>query len=186
MVQDMAYPSLEVIEQDDLQSLLPYIYQPQPGQARIQRVGLDTGYILDNAQALLQDFDPELTIEDLELSFFQHKDKNGLYRQLQAIYVAIWALALGSSFPLDYLDIFTEFLWRHDQLPGKIQSKRQQAEQIIFYTNKLWRMKEIDFSDLARHLLTFVRLNDKEARAVSMKLALHFRKAYQHFFDHLL
>lgn len=140
---------------------------------------------LANFAALLDDLDFTAELDLLGIGRFQFLRRKQMTIELRGLYTAIWRLALARSFPQDAENMFNVFLQRYGQAhPGKLPT------QIIERARQYWGMLEpagdADFSEVARHLSSFIEREEKDQRPLILKLALHIRSAYRFIFERLI
>lgn len=140
---------------------------------------------LENFAALLEnaDFTPELEVMGIgRLNFVRRRQ---MLVEWRGLYIALWRLALGRSFPDDADAMFEEFLqtWtisHPDQLTAKAVERGREY----------WGMIEVrgdsDFSYVAKHLCSFFMQDEKKQKAMALGLILHIRKYYKLIFDRLI
>ncbi len=138
-----------------------------------------------NFSALIDDFDFTGELDLLGIGRFQFLRRRQMIIELRGLYTAVWRLALGRSFPHDAANMFEIFLERYGQAhTGKL------ATQIIERARQYWGMLEPagdgDFSDVARHLSSFIEREEKDQRPLILKLALNIRRAYRFIFERLI
>ena len=140
----------------------------------------------ENFRALLDDmvFFEELAI--LGLGRFQFARRRKMVDEFRGMYMAVWRLALGSSFPERADAIFADFCREYLR-----RSRDRHAEDVVRKAESYWTMlREAatkDFLSLAEHLANLAARHDEDhRRAVVLKLALHIRAMYRLIFDHLI
>ena len=141
----------------------------------------------ENFRALLDDrcFFEELAI--LGLGRCQFSRRRRMVADFRGVYMAVWRLALGSSFPGEADAMFSSFC--RDYLR---RSRDRNAQEVVQKAKEYWDMLRDapakDFRRLAEHLATLsARQGDDEHRqAVILKLALHIRAMYRLIFDRLI
>lgn len=140
---------------------------------------------LENFAALLDDADFIAELELMGIGRLQFLRRRQMLTELRGLYMALWRLALASSFPEDAERMFGFFLRRYREThPDRISA------QIVLRAREYWGMIEprgdTDFREVARHLTSFLIQDDKQARSMNLKLVLHIRKAYRLIFDRLI
>lgn len=140
---------------------------------------------LANFAALIDDFSYDLELEMLGIGRFQFLRRKQMLIELRGLYIALWRLALGRSFPHAADNMFTIFLRRYERNHGgKIASR------VVERASQYWGMLEpagdSDFSEVSRHLASFTEREDKEQTPLVLKLALQIRAAYRFIFDRLI
>ena len=118
---------------------------------------------LENFAALLEDADFTAELELMGIGRMQFMRRRQMLVEWRGLYMALWRLALSSSFPQDAEHIFATFLHAYRIAKG-----------------------DADFSDVARHLGSFSVQDEKQARSLTLRLVLHIRRAYKIIFDRLI
>lgn len=140
---------------------------------------------LANFAVLLDDLDFSQELELLGIGRLQFLRRKQMLIELRGLFIAIWRLALGRSFPHEADEMLRIFIRRyaegHAGKPGA---------QIVERAGQYWRMLEPggdgDFSDVARHLLSFVDRDQDDVAPLVLRLALRIRSAYRFIFDRLI
>lgn len=140
---------------------------------------------LENFAALLDDADFTAELELMGIGRMQFMRRRQMLVEWRGLYMALWRLALASSFPQDAERMFATFLRSyHAAHPDKLGSR------IIERAQEYWGMLQpkgdADFSDVARHLGSFSVQDEKQARSLTLRLVLHIRRAYKIIFDRLI
>ncbi|MCD7982844.1 MAG: hypothetical protein LUG19_01150 [Desulfovibrio sp.] len=140
---------------------------------------------LENFAALLDDADFTAELELMGIGRMQFMRRRQMLVEWRGLYIALWRLALASSFPQDAERMFATFLRSyHAAHPDKLGSR------IIERAQEYWGMLQpkgdADFSDVARHLGSFSVQDEKQARSLTLRLVLHIRRAYKIIFDRLI
>ena len=148
---------------------------PQPKSAQCSPLAVSASVVdatLDKFAALLADAD---YVQELEI----------LITELTGLYMALWRLALGRSFPQDADRMFAMFLERY----GRGNPGRRSAH-ILERAREYWSMLapqgDADFSPVARHLTSFSTRDAAHAKSMDLKLVLHIRKFYNLIFERLI
>ncbi|WP_165072147.1 hypothetical protein [Desulfovibrio sp. ZJ200] len=140
---------------------------------------------LENFAALLEDADFTSELELMGIGRMQFLRRRQMLVEWRGLYMALWRLALASSFPQDAEDIFETFLRSYQAThPDKVSARIM--ERAREYWGMLQPKGNSDFSDLARHLGSFSSQDEKQARSLTLRLVLHIRKAYRIIFDRLI
>lgn len=142
--------------------------------------------LVRNFTALLNDMDYRPALDILGVKPMQFNRRKLLKREFRALYIGLWRLALLRSFPTRHAELFQSFM---ESEGGRCKDRRQaaaSAELVLQYVGKLSEHGDADFSGVARHILSLLEFDETQTRAMVLKLALHLRRVYTHFFDHLL
>lgn len=140
---------------------------------------------LANFAVLLDDLDFTSELDLLGIGRMQFLRRKQMLIELRGLYAALWRLALGRSFPHEADEMFAVFLARY----GENHAGKASA-QIVERARQYWGMLEpagdADFSDVSRHLTSFLEREQGEMPTLILKLALHIRSAYRFIFDRLI
>ena len=140
---------------------------------------------LENFAALLDDADFTAELELMGIGRMQFMRRRQMLVEWRGLYMALWRLALASSFPQDAERMFATFLRSyHAAHPDKLGSRIMERAQE--YWGMLQPKGDADFSDVARHLGSFSVQDEKQARSLTLRLVLHIRRAYKIIFYRLI
>ena len=140
---------------------------------------------LDNFASLLDsaDFASEFAI--MGIGRMQFMRRRQMLTELRGLYMALWRLALASSFPHDADAMFDRFLETYrTNHPDKVSART--IERARGYWGMLQVKGDSDFSDIARHLCSFSENEQQAIRPLALRLALHIRQTYKLIFDRLI
>ena len=140
---------------------------------------------LDNFAALLNDAEFSAEMSLLGIGRFQFLRRRQMLVELRGLYIALWRLALGRSFPRDADTMFAVFLHRF-LMANRDKMGRATAERARQYWDMLLPQGDADFSGVARHLVSFTPHEEKEQPALVLRLALDFRASYTNIFQKLI
>ncbi|WP_297261271.1 hypothetical protein [uncultured Desulfovibrio sp.] len=140
---------------------------------------------LDNFAVLLDDTDFTAHLHLMGVGRLHFTRRKQLLLEWRGLYVALWRLALGRSFPQDadaMLEAFRRsYRERHRDKQTPLMLER--AEQ---YWDMMRVTKESDFTEVARHFCSFCQMTEKDTRSLQLKLVLIIRKAYTDIFRRLI
>ena len=140
---------------------------------------------LDNFAVLLDDTDFTAHLHLMGVARLHFTRRKQLLLEWRGLYVALWRLALGRSFPQDadaMLEAFRRsYRERHRDKQTPLMLER--AEQ---YWDMMRVTKESDFTEVARHFCSFCQMTEKDTRSLQLKLVLIIRKAYTDIFRRLI
>ena len=141
--------------------------------------------VINNFNALLIDVDLKPELELFHISLFNRTLRRTMFEELRMVYIGLWYLALTHSFPQNVDDFFETFLMQYlDKFPTSqriiIQNK------IHDYKDMILRAGTKDFNHISQHLLSFVRIKDKDMKAEVLRLSLALRTHYNFIFQHLV
>lgn len=141
--------------------------------------------VLANFAVLLDDLDFTHELELLGLGRFQFMRRKQMQLELRSLSIALWRLALGSSFPHD-ADLIFEMFLRRFQHNHPAKSTPQIIERARGYWGMIQPLGNSDFSNIARHLVSFVDRDGENSKPMILKLALHIRSNYRFIFERLI
>lgn len=140
---------------------------------------------LENFAALIDGAEFGAELEMMGIGRLQFLRRKQMLVELKGLYIALWRLALGRSFPDDADPMLTVFLRRYLRAhPDKIAPRV--AERAREYWAMIQPRGDSDFNDIARHLSSFFIKDQQDTRAVTLKLALQIRRAYRFIFERLI
>lgn len=140
---------------------------------------------LANFAALLDDLDFTPELELLGIGRFQFLRRKQMQLEFRGLSIALWRLALASSFPHNADLMFETFLRRYNR-----SHTGKPAQQTLERAREYWAMIQpagtSDFSNVARHLASFIDRDADSQKPLILKLALHIRGNYRFIFDRLI
>ncbi len=134
-------------------------------------------------QALLQTFDFTHEMQELGIGMFK---RGRARKELTALAVGLWGLALERSFPNDAAAFFAHFCDTGVLLAGDKKGPRRMRELVQGYVGLLAARKEADFSLVADHMVAVLNLGGEGGRGRQLKLALMIRDLYNLIFTKLI
>lgn len=140
---------------------------------------------LDNFAVLLDDTDFTAHLHLMGVGRLHFTRRKQLLLEWRGLYVALWRLALGRSFPQD-ADAMLEAFCRTYRERHKDKLTPQMLERAGQYWDMMRVTRESDFTEVARHFCSFCQLNEKDTRSLQLKLVLIIRKAYTDIFRRLI
>lgn len=140
---------------------------------------------LDNFMVLIDDLDYKAVYEILGIGFLQFLRRKQMHIELKGLHMALWRLALSSSFPNDADRMFPTFLENYTR-SHPTPRDRQIVERAREYWGMLMPIGLSDFSPVARHLLSFFPQIPEDDKAHVLKLALYLNSSYNLIFDRLI
>ena len=140
---------------------------------------------LDNFAVLLDDTDFTAHLHLMGVGRLHFTRRKQLLQEGRGLYVALWRLALGRSFPQD-ADAMLEAFRRSYRERHRDKQTPQMLERAEQYWDMMRVTRESDFTEVARHFCSLCQLNEKDARSLQLKLALIIRKAYTDIFRRLI
>ena len=145
--------------------------------------------VLERFQSMLGNVDFTAQMQTLDIGRFQFTRRKEAKRQLTAMYVGLWKLALNSSFPNNADEILDRFLFNTCNVKGK--GKQRKAEDFALicreYSNILKERGDTIFINVALLLCQHLGCHDQNSlRRISLQMALDMRAMYHHLFDRLI
>jgi hypothetical protein len=161
----------------------------------------ETGISADNAakadivygpQEIIQRFEDVFASSDLkkELASLGHR-LNSFFRrgyslrEFTALHIALWKLALESSFPGQKEEIVRVFI-NDSPLPGTGSKRKTLLQRVEHYDSLLLLKKHADFTPVAVYMAGCFSRDVKSRKTLQLKLSLTIRRSYQFIFDHLI
>ncbi|MCL1916176.1 MAG: hypothetical protein FWG17_05680 [Desulfovibrionaceae bacterium] len=111
--------------------------------------------------------------------------RGSVLRELNAMCVALWRLALEQSFPEQVETLFRNYLENYPDL-GRGRKRKKQAELIQVYCELSSEKKSGDFTPLAQYLTDKLSPGEENKKILLFKLSLTIRKLYQTIFNYLI
>lgn len=142
--------------------------------------------LVRNFEALLADADLREALDILEVGPFRFSRRRRLKREFRSLYVGLWRLALRRSFPRDYDAVFHAYMERQAARAKEGDEEYVSVDLVLQYVDKLKEHGDSDFFEVSRHILSLLEFDETRTRVLLLKLALHLRRMYRYFFDHLL
>ncbi|UZP66509.1 hypothetical protein N1030_12945 [Desulfovibrio mangrovi] len=137
--------------------------------------------------ALLDSYDFEAEVAIFGFRKHQFIKKKKALRELAALFIALWDLALQKSFPTERELVFEEFVNRYSySAKGSNKDVELQLRSIEVYVTLLQKNRDKDFSEVAAFLADLM-LEDQGAKdRARLKLALAIRAMFRLIFDRLI
>lgn len=153
---------------------------------RIEPARFDPEDVIEPFKAILQTLDYQPMLEALGIGGFHVFRKKKALRELQALSISLWKLALQRSFPNDFSVFYTTYM--ETSLPVKAPSKEADlfTARINTYNDLLTEKKENDFSPVAKYLADIFTDNEDASKRFTLKLSLLLRHLYTVIFDNLV
>jgi len=105
--------------------------------------------------------------------------------EFNAVCIALWKLALDSSFPAESNEFFADFL-NHSPLLGTGKKKDKLVARVKIYCDMLAIKKTDDFTPVSQCMADNLMNSADNNKALQLTLSLTMRKLYQVIFDHLI
>lgn len=144
-----------------------------------------TEYVVDNFVALFRDADFTKELSILKVRKFQFLRRRQLLLELRALYIALWRLALGRSFPEEGDHIFETFLSTYaskhpDTASARLLVRARQYAEILQIEG------DKNYMHISQHILSFSTLDEQDRKTLGLRLALSIRQSYTFIFDRLI
>lgn len=137
--------------------------------------------------ALLESYDFEYELSLFGLKRHQFLKKKKARRELTALFIALWNLALQKSFPAERELVFEEFVNRYSySARGSNKSVDLLLRSIEVYVTLLQKNKDKDFSEIAIFMTDMLLENAPHKDRARLKLALAIRAMFKLIFDRLI
>lgn len=138
----------------------------------------------ENFAAFLDNADYATVLEYMGIGRFQFLLRKRMQAELGGLYAALWRLALGRSLPDEADEMYADFLAKY-VLSHKGKYGALVAERATQYWEMLGPEGDSDFRNVASHLISFIIKDQRDTKALNMKLALHIRSMYRTIFERL-
>ena len=157
--------------------------------ARIRPTPYKSEEVINNFRALLADADMEREFEILKIGRLNIFRRKKAAFELTALYIALWKLALGKSFPNDVEPFYKEYIedtYVKPEGEALKPSTKSFLEMICGYVSLLERSGDADFTAVAKHLVERFAKKPGEHKEMEMRLILVIRSTYKSIFDRLI
>ena len=159
---------------------------PDRGDARVSVAHYTADEVLRQFLGLYNCLDFKAELEDIGISRFQFVRRKKALREIRALSIALWGLALQKSFPNDAEEFFAEFREKAPMLSDGTKKAAHFQERINTYIELLDAKRDTDFLPVAEHLAETLALNSHDLRRLRLKLSLITRNLYKLIFDKLV
>lgn len=154
--------------------------------ARIQPASYSAEEVVATFSAILASLDFQPMLEALGIGKRHVFRKKKAIRELEALAIGLWKLALQRSFPNDFALFYDNYM--ETALPGRFSPKeaaRFQAR-VNTYNDLLVEKKENDFTPVAKYLADIFTDSEDASKRFTLKLSLLLRNVYTVIFDNLV
>jgi hypothetical protein len=135
---------------------------------------------------LLETFDYAAELYDLGVGRLHFFKRAKLKKNLTAISIALWHIALEKSFPKDSDAFFAHFIATYPPISGTGKSARKLRDMVIQYDTLASEKKDTDFTLVADALVRVLNASQEENRWQQLKISLRIRAAYDLIFEKLI
>jgi len=143
--------------------------------------------VIERFIGLLQSFDFEEECRILEIGKLHMVKRRNALRELKALYIGLWKIALDKSLPDRAEEIFHGFI---ERIPEALDYNDKAASflrrRIAVYDTLLEPTKEQNFNEVSAKLLGSVTKRKELKENQVLKLSLHVRKVYTLLFKKLI
>jgi hypothetical protein len=130
------------------------------------------------------DFEAELT--GMGIGRFRFFLRRKAARELSALFIALWHLALQKSFPRDAGHFFSVFRESADVLNNGSREAVELGLCLDNYVELVQHKKDADFLPVAEYMTRSLALKTGDFVRQRLKLSLHIRKLYMLIFNKLV
>ena len=142
--------------------------------------------VIRNFEALLDSLDFKSELLELGIGSLQLGRRKKALRELNALSIGLWHLALQRSFPEAGADFFARFRETSPRLVGSGKEPGLLQSRVGIYVDLLKDKKETDFLPVASYLAEVLALDAEDMRRLRLKVSLITRSMYKLIFDRLV
>ena len=142
--------------------------------------------VIANFQALIDSWDFSAALRQLGINAMQIMRRKQMLLEFRGLFVGLWRLALTRSFPEDGQQIFEGYLDYCMHSPKNGKKARQFVERARQYAEMFALRGDTDFSEVSRHLTSFLPLPESARKSATLKLALDIRQMYNFIFERMI
>jgi hypothetical protein len=144
--------------------------------------------VLRNFEGLLDSFDFKAELPGLGIGGgpLQMTRRKKAVRELNALTVGLWHLALLRSFPNDADDFLKRYLATSPRFAGSDKESAKLRARIGIYVDLLKDKRDTDFLPVASYLAEVLALNAEDSASLRLKVSLLTRSLYTWIFDRLV
>lgn len=154
--------------------------------ARISVAEYSAAEVIRQFLALYACLDFKAELEEIGVKPFQFLRRTKILRELRALCIALWGLALQKSFPNNAREFFEEFRASAPMLSGKDKESLELANRINIYIDLFNPKKDTDFLPVADYLAEVLALDATDRARLRLKLSLIIRNLYTLIFNKLV
>ena len=136
--------------------------------------------------ALYNCMDFKAILEDMGVGRFNFVLRRKAFREVRALCVALWGIALLKSFPLEAEEVFAQFRAEAPLFAGNSKEARRLQKRIDAYAVLLGPKKDADFLPVAEYLAGELNPASRDLPRERLKLSLIVRNLYTLIFDKLV
>lgn len=135
---------------------------------------------------LLAAFDFAAELHELGIGQWSPFKRSQAKKQLTAIHIALWHIALERSFPNDAEVFFTHFCTTYPSLLGDKRSAKKLRDLVARYDALVAEKKDTDFTGVADTLVETLGILETDKRRQRLKLSLRIRTVYEFIFQKMI
>ncbi|MCL1985636.1 MAG: hypothetical protein FWG59_04230 [Betaproteobacteria bacterium] len=142
--------------------------------------------VIANFQALISSWNFNAKLRQLGIGAMHIMRRRQMLLELKGLFAGLWRLALTRSFPGDGQQIFEGYLEHCLSNSKSDKNARQLVERSRQYAEMLNLRGDTDFSEVSRHLTSFLHLPESARKGATLKLALDIRQMYNFIFERMI
>jgi len=142
--------------------------------------------VIANFQALIGSWDFNAELKRLGIGSMQIMRRSQMLLEFKGLFAGLWRLALTRSFPQDGQQIFESYLEHCLTASPKNKKAQQLVERSRQYAEMLTLRGNTDFSEVSRHLVSFLNLPEATRKSGTLKLALDIRQMYTFIYERMI
>ena len=142
--------------------------------------------VIANFLALVESWDFDTEVKRLGIGAMQIMRRKRMRLEFKGLAAGLWRLALTRSFPEDGQIIFEGYLARCLEQPKGRKKAQQLVELSRQYAAMIALRGDTDFSEVSRHMTSFLDLHESARKGATLKLALEIRQMYNLIFERMI
>lgn len=154
--------------------------------SRISTAHYTAEEVIATFTTLLGTLDFKNELQEIGIGKLHWRRKARAMRELKALSIAFWGLALQRSFPDNAEDFFAQYCATSPLLTGPSREAATLATRVNTYVDLLKEKKESDFLPVASYLAEIFALTATDTKRLQLRLSLIMRSLYTLIFKHLV
>lgn len=145
--------------------------------------------VLENFSAMLNGMDFAQELQLLGIRKFHFRQREKAFRELRAMSIGLWRLALERSFPSEGEALFERFMLSlYERCHTAKERERANAFDLLTrsYLDRFRERGDMDFTPVSGHIVSLFRGASPETASGRLKLALLMRDSYTSIFRGLI
>ena len=142
--------------------------------------------VFQHFEALYLSLDFRTELADMDIGLFQVGRKKLALRELRALTIALWGIALERSFPQDAETFFLDFRKKAAFLNADTKESNLLQSRVNIYVDMLKPKKDTDFLPVAQYLTEVLAIAAPDMAHIRLKLSLTIRALYNLIFNRLV